>query len=99
LSAVVSDVIELAVHTPVDAEPKAVAPNVSVPSNVPLDASLTFVGGVLVLIAIVPELSNAAMALAAAFRAAVAILKLLAMFDLFYCRFDPIPFALINKGG
>ena len=60
------------------------------PSSVPLEASATFVGGEPVRIASVPELSNAAIALAAAFLAAVIILKLLAMFMSYLnCIYNP----------
>src|SRR6187401_3783418 len=77
-SALVSLVIAAAVATPEDAEPKAVALNVSVPSRVLLSASLGLVGGAPVRIASVPAPPasiRSTIASHAALRAAVLILK------------------------
>ena len=79
-SALVSLVMAFAVATPDDAAAKAVLLNVSVPSKVPLSASLGLVGGAPVRIASVPAppaftSTSAVMASHAALRAAVLILK------------------------
>src|SRR6187401_121453 len=77
-SALVSLVMAAAVATPDDAEPKAVALNVSVPSSVPLSASLGLVGGAPVRIASVPAPPasiRSTIASHAALRAAVLIVK------------------------
>lgn len=95
-SAVVSDVILLAVAVPDDDDPKAGSLKVNVPSSVPESASATLVGGDPVRTEIVPApappSSKSTMASQAALRAAVEILKAVAILvfryavcDLMFC--------------